>query len=70
MDFAFFKDVLFDLINECERFDILSIDTYDAENRFVIHTPEGQSFELRLTKKTEPTAQALGMQNAECKTKL
>lgn len=55
MNFTFFKDVLFDLFNECERFDILSIDTYDAENRFVIHTPEWQSFELRLTEKTQPS---------------
>lgn len=55
MDFTFFKDVLFDLINECERLDILSIDTCDAENRFVIHTPKGQSFELRLTEKTQPS---------------
>ena len=48
MDFTFFKDVLFDLINECEQFDIKDIEAYGSENRFVIHTTEGKAFELRL----------------------
>ncbi len=51
MDFTFFKDVLFDLINECEKFDIQDIETHELENRFVIHTTEGKAFELKLSEK-------------------
>ena len=49
MDLTFFKDVLFDLINECEQFDIQAIDAYDRENRFVVHTEDGKSFEVQLS---------------------
>ena len=52
MDFTFFKDVLFDLINECEQFDIQDIETYESENRFVIHTTEGKVFELKRSEKS------------------
>ena len=49
MDLTFFKDVLFDLINECEQFDIQSIDANDQENRFVVHTEDGRVFEVKLS---------------------
>lgn len=55
MDFTFFKDVLFDLINKCEQFDIQSIDAFDSDNCFVIHTPDGKAFELRLWEIEAPT---------------
>ena len=48
MDFVFFKDVLFDLINECDSYDIRSIKSFDKENRFVIETEDSRSFEVIL----------------------
>ena len=49
MNFTFFKDVLFDLINDCEQFDILDIEIFDRENRLVVYSGNGNAFELRLT---------------------
>ena len=49
MALTFFKDVLFDLINECEQFDIRSINAYDRENRFVVHTEDGKELEIRVS---------------------
>ena len=48
MEFTIFKDVLFDLINECEQYDIEAIDSYDRENRLIIHTEDGHRYEIRL----------------------
>ena len=59
MDLTFFKDVLFDLINECEQFDILAIDAYDRENRFVVHTEDGRAFEVQISEVRSGEASAI-----------
>ena len=46
MDLTFFKDILFDLINECDAFPLRDLRVYDRENRFEIETTEGRTFEL------------------------
>ena len=48
MDFTVFKDMIFDLINECDAFDIETIQSFDKENRFVVNLSDRQSFEIAL----------------------
>ena len=48
MDFVYFKDILFDLINECDSYDLRNIQSFDNENRFVIETEDNRSFEVVL----------------------
>ncbi len=54
MEFTVFKDTLFDLINECDAFDIENIQTFDRENRYIVVMQGGQIFELRLRELTGP----------------
>lgn len=53
MDFTVFKDTIFDLINECDTFDIETIQTVDKENRFVINLKDRHSFEIVLRNLSE-----------------
>ena len=48
MDFTVFKDMIFDLINECDAFDIETIQSFDKENRFIVNMADRQSFEIVL----------------------
>ena len=48
MEFVVFKDVLFDLINECEQFDIQDILSDDTENRFCVIAADGTRIEVAL----------------------
>ncbi len=48
MEFVFFKDALFDLINECDQFDIKDIVSFDTENRFCIIAEDGTRIEILL----------------------
>jgi len=50
MELNYFKDQIFDLINEYENFDISRIITYDHENRFVIVMADGTVFEVLCAK--------------------
>lgn len=48
MDYTFFKDILFDLINECEQFDIQDLRCEDGGNCIILLTENGNRFEIRL----------------------
>lgn len=48
MDFVEFKDIVFDLINECDRFEIKDIQCFDRENCYRIILENGKQIELRL----------------------
>lgn len=48
MNFVFFKDVLFDLINECDLYSIRDIRVFDRENRLLIYPESGGCFEVTL----------------------
>ena len=48
MDLTVFKDTIFDLINECDAFDIETIQSFDKENRFVVNMSDRRSFEIVL----------------------
>ena len=47
MELNYFKDQLFDLINECENFNIAQIITRDRENCFVVEMTDGTAFEVK-----------------------
>lgn len=48
MDFTVFKDIIFDLINECDAFDIETIQRFDKANRFIVNMSDRRSFEILL----------------------
>ena len=48
MEFVKFKDILFDLINECDLYDIRDIQAFDSENRFLIQADDGAQIEVIL----------------------
>ena len=48
MDFTVFKDIIFDLINECDAFDIETIQSFDKANRFIVNMSDHRSFEIVL----------------------
>lgn len=43
-DLNYLKDTLFDLINESDELNVVDIESNDAEDRFVLHFPDGSSF--------------------------
>ena len=50
MDINFFKDLLFDTINE-SALPIEDIDTHDGKNLFIITTTDNKQFILNITEK-------------------
>ena len=52
MDLNYFKDVLFDLINDSFRLDIVDIISNDKENTFIIKT-EGGDFMIKCSEYKE-----------------
>lgn len=49
MDMNMFKDTLFDLINECNQYEISEIESFDRENVFVVHMKDKSSFQIQLS---------------------
>lgn len=50
MDLNFFKDILFDLINESDALDVADIQCDDRANTFTVLMKDGTSFLLHVTK--------------------
>lgn len=46
MDLNYFKDKIFELINETDSIDINDIDTDDRNNTFTVSLFDGSAFEL------------------------
>lgn len=46
MDIEYFKDKLFDLLNEADNIGIINIETYDKENIFKIFFQNGTIYEI------------------------
>ena len=46
MDLNYFKDKLFDLLNESDELDLSDIRADDKHDTFTIHTADGSVFEL------------------------
>ena len=46
MDLNYFKDKLFDLLNECDELDLSDIRTDDKRDTFTVRTADGSIFEL------------------------
>lgn len=49
MNYTFFKDVLFDLINECNAFDIADLTLEDKGNQIIVLTEDGKKFKVSLS---------------------
>lgn len=52
MDFNYFKDKIFELLDESSDLEIADIDTDDLKNIFTIETADGSVFEIRCRKLT------------------
>lgn len=50
MDINYFKDILFDLINESNALDIDDIQSDDRANKFLVFTKDGTAFSVHVTK--------------------
>ena len=50
MPLNYFKDLLFDVINESDRLDVTDIIANDRENTFVIQLDENDIFYLKCSK--------------------
>lgn len=48
MDFLIFKDLLFDLINESDKFNLEDISSIEKENRFHVVLQGGMSINIML----------------------
>ena len=51
MDLNYFKDKLFDLLNESDELDLADICADDRRNAFTVRTADGSVFELLCQKK-------------------
>ena len=49
MDLNYFKDVLFDLMNESDALDVEDIQSDDKENRFVVTVRGGAVFSVQVS---------------------
>lgn len=49
MDLNYFKDVLFDLMNESDALDVEDIQSDDKANRFVVTVRCGTTFSVQIT---------------------
>ena len=47
MDLNYFKDVLFDLINESDSLDVLDIEADEKANLFVVTVKDGAKFHVQ-----------------------
>ena len=50
MDINYFKDILFDVLNESEELNLQDIRADDKNNTFTVVTHDGTSFKLRIEK--------------------
>lgn len=46
MDLNYFKDKLFDILNDSDEMDICNIIADDRNNRFTIHIADGSAFTI------------------------
>lgn len=53
MDINYFKDVLFDLMNESDALDVEDIQSDDKENRFVVTVRGGTMFSVLISSLNE-----------------
>ena len=53
MTLDYFKDSLFDLLNESEQIDAVDIETDDAAGIFVVTTADGSRFSVQCKAETE-----------------
>ena len=51
MDLNYFKDKIFDLLNESDELDLSDIRTDDKRDTFTVRTADGSVFELLCQKK-------------------
>ncbi len=51
MDLNYFKDTLFDLLNESDELDLADIEADDAQNLFIVSTTDGSVFEVTCQKR-------------------
>ena len=50
MDVNYFKDILFDLMNESDALDVADIQSDDRANTFLVTTKDGTAFSVHVTK--------------------
>ena len=50
MELNYFKDILFDLINESNALDIDDIQSNDRANKFLVLMKDGTAFSVHVTK--------------------
>ena len=48
MDFTVFKDIPFDLVNECGQYEIKDLQAIDRENRLIVSLEDGPVIEITL----------------------
>ncbi|MCQ2419456.1 MAG: hypothetical protein MJ085_06695 [Clostridia bacterium] len=53
MKINYFKDILFDLINESDALDIADIQSNDRGNSFVVIMKDGTSFSIQISTAVE-----------------
>lgn len=51
MELNFFKDILFDLINESDALNVSDIACNDAENLLFVSFDDGSLFQIKVTEK-------------------
>lgn len=50
MDVNYFKDILFDLMNESDALDVADIQSDDKANTFAVTMKDGSTFSVRISK--------------------
>ena len=50
MKFNYFKDKIFEALDEIKDFEIVDIETDDAKNTFTVETVDGSKFEIECMK--------------------
>ncbi|MCI8785546.1 MAG: hypothetical protein HFI84_02670 [Eubacterium sp.] len=50
MKFNYFKDKIFEALDEIKDFEIVDIETDDAKNTFTVETVDGSKFEIECRK--------------------
>ena len=61
MELNYFKDMLFDLLNESDELDLSDIRADDKRDTFILHTADGSVFELlcQKMKRNRPRSRGL-----------
>ena len=49
MELNYFKDVLFDLLNESDELDVSDIQSNDKANTFIVSMKDGTSFSVQVS---------------------